>query len=280
MEYLPIEKIKAPDSVKQVAESNQRAAVSVQHTADNEVKYKYLNIDMGLQYSAGMEDMYRNILEMFCKLKDDKKSKIQEAFDNKDWNNYTTFVHALKSTSLSIGGEQTSELAKQLEESGKILIAKSTSELDKQQAEEYINSHHTEAMELYDKLVEEGRQYLNGEVSDVSTSTETKSEFEYNSECEAESESGTEQELEEEADTQAALDLDFMLNIQEAFDDEDWAKYSELLQGITIDNNAIKQIKMLCQMITSDLTTDTEKEEAINYIKEHHADVMEAVAEE
>ena len=272
MDYLPIEKIKAPDTAQQVADSNKQAAGSIQQTEGNAEEYKYLNIDVGLQYSAGMEDMYRNILEMFCKLKDDKKAKIQEAFDNGDWENYTTFVHALKSTSLSIGGEQTSALAKQLEESGKILIAKSTSELDKHEAEEYIKAHNAEAMELYDKLVEEGRKYLNLQVEyNIQTSTQSAEDIVQPS---------TELTVDEEEQTEGDSDLEFMINLQEAFENEDWAKYSSLLQGITQNFDELKQIKMLCQMITSDLTTDEEKSEAIKYIKEHHNNIIEAVAKE
>ncbi|MBR1858147.1 MAG: Hpt domain-containing protein, partial [Selenomonadaceae bacterium] len=103
---------------------------------------------------------YKNILIMFCNLKNEKQIKMQEAFDNEDWQNYTTLVHALKSTALSIGGEKTSEAAKQLELAGKMIISGATSELEKQQGTEYIKEHHDEAMELYDKLVEDGRKLI------------------------------------------------------------------------------------------------------------------------
>ena len=154
MEYLPIDKLHAPTKDNKELVGQSENDPSVQN------HYEYLNVEIGLQYSAGMEDMYKEILTMFCNLKEEKKSKIQETFDNEDWNNYTTLVHALKSTSLSIGGEKTSEAAKQLEMAGKIIISDLTSELEKQQSEEYIKTHHFEAMELYDKLVEEGRKYL------------------------------------------------------------------------------------------------------------------------
>ena len=105
--------------------------------------------------------MLKNFIEIFCSLKDGNKEKIQKALDSENWNNYTIFLHALKSTSLSIGGEQTSNLAKKLEAEGDILRDNDSSESDKQKAEAYIKIHHDEAMELYDKLVEEGRRYLN-----------------------------------------------------------------------------------------------------------------------
>ena len=166
----------------------------------------------------------------------------------------------MKSTSLSIGGEKTSEAAKQLEESGKILIAKSTSELDKHEAEEYINTHNAEAMELYDKLVEEGWRYLS-----------LKSEN--NTHQLTESAVVEEEEIYKDKDD----DMEFMINLQKSFENEDWAKYSELVQEIQAD---IKQARMACQVITSELTTDSEKSVAIKYIKEHHYNIMETVAKE
>ena len=154
MEYLPIDKLHAP------TKDNEELVVQSENDLSVQNHYEYLNVEIGLQYSAGMEDMYKEILTMFCNLKEEKKSKIQETFDNEDWNNYTTLVHALKSTSLSIGGEKTSELAKQLELAGKMCISELTSELEKIEGEKYIKEHHAETMESYDKLVDEGKRYL------------------------------------------------------------------------------------------------------------------------
>ncbi len=120
-----------------------------------------MNIDMGLKYSDGMEDLFRSVVEIFCKLKDEKKEKIQRAFESGNWKDYTIFVHALKSTALSIGGEQTAKIAKELEMAGNVLRDANSAESDKREAESFIKAHHAEAMELYDKLVEEGNRYLN-----------------------------------------------------------------------------------------------------------------------
>ena len=268
-EYLPKNLLQEPPEESEAAVSTPTANYPPPPPAYNTpvpsspstAAYSLLNPALGLQYSAGMEDMYRNVLEMFCKLKDEKKAKIQEAFDKKDWNNYTTFVHALKSTSLSIGSQQTSELAKKLEESGKILIAKSTSELDKQQAEEFITNHQAEIMELYDKLVEEGRQYLGGDAALEPAAVEVKAE-------------PIPSEPADEDDDDS--DLELLLDLQNAFESEDWAKYAEAIQGISdTDNATFKQVNMACKMVTSDLTSDEEKAEAVKYIKDNHSKIME-----
>ena len=44
---------------------------------------------------------------------------------------------------------------------GNVLRNNNSSEADKHDAENFIKTHHAEAMELYDKLVEEGKRYLN-----------------------------------------------------------------------------------------------------------------------
>ena len=153
MTYLPIEKLHAP--LKNEIEEH------IEDTSEEpSEQFEHLNIEVGLQYSAGMLDMYKNILTMFCNLKDEKKSKMQEAFEAEDWQNYTTYVHALKSTALSIGGEKTSEAAKALETAGKMCISEFTSELEKHEGVEYIKTHHEETMKLYDLLVDEGRKYI------------------------------------------------------------------------------------------------------------------------
>ena len=151
VEYLPLEKIHSP-------ENNSEAKIETKES--KEENYKYLNVELGLDYSAEMEDVYKSILEMFCNLKNEKQKQLNETFENEDWQNYTILIHALKSTSLQIGGEKCSESAKNLEIAGKMIISDSSSELEKHESIEYIQIHHGECMKLYDQLVEEGKRYL------------------------------------------------------------------------------------------------------------------------
>jgi HPt (histidine-containing phosphotransfer) domain-containing protein len=158
MFYLPKEKIEMPS---EKSSENSVETPKIQNEPPETKNYKYLNIAMGLKYSDDMEDIFKSILEIFCDMKDENKEKIQKAFEAEDWKNYTVFVHALKSTALSVGGEQLGELAKNLEMSGKVITDVNSSESDKKTAEEYIKAHHYDAMEIYEKLTEEGKQYLN-----------------------------------------------------------------------------------------------------------------------
>ena len=149
--YLPTEKIKSSaEDDEEISTQNKTASAN----------YKNINAEVGLQYSAGMEDVYKNILETFCNLREEKKNKIQQAFESEDWKNYTILVHALKSTSLQIGGEKLSAAAKELEMSGKVITAEITSETEKQEAQDYINAHHAEVMQMYDEVAEEAAQVI------------------------------------------------------------------------------------------------------------------------
>ena len=147
MKYLPAEKLLSPTQEEKSPPEEKSAATS-----------DLINVEMGLEYSAGMSDLYKDFLLKFAELKPDKMQKLQATFEAQDWKNYTIFVHSLKSTALSIGGEKTSAAAKALEMSGKILTAATSSELEKQQSEELIKKNHATTMQLYDALAEEAER--------------------------------------------------------------------------------------------------------------------------
>ena len=155
MNYLPIEKLHAPKDEGNSTEEKISAEEEI-----STPEWKYINVDLGLEYSAGMADLYKNILETFCDLKEEKQTKLNESFIDEDWKNYTVFIHALKSTSLSLGSEKVSAAAKDLETAGKIITSAITSELEKHEAVEFIKSHHAEAMKLYDELADEAAKVI------------------------------------------------------------------------------------------------------------------------
>ena len=139
LKYLPAEKMNATTD-------NVKPTIQDEHSNLN---YKHMNIATGLEYSNGSEE-----------IRNEKKEKLQAAFDSENWKNYTVFVHGLKSTALSIGGEHLSDLAKNLKTAGNVLRNEKSSDTDKYEVHEFIKSHHAEAMKLYDELVEEGKRYL------------------------------------------------------------------------------------------------------------------------
>lgn len=99
-----------------------------------------VNVELGLDYCAGDEDFYREMLRMFCVQAGDKRAEILSLYESANWADYAIKVHALKSTSLTIGAETLSAQAKELELAGKRGDAA------------YIQEHHSALMRAYEEL--------------------------------------------------------------------------------------------------------------------------------
>lgn len=99
-----------------------------------------VNVELGLDYCAGDEDFYREMLRMFCVQGAEKRAEIASLYENANWADYAVKVHALKSTSLTIGAEALSAQAKELELAGK------------RGDTGYIREHHAVLMDAYEEL--------------------------------------------------------------------------------------------------------------------------------
>ncbi len=99
-----------------------------------------INGDLGLDYCAGDEDFYREMLRLFCVQSAEKREEIVSLYESANWTDYAIKVHALKSTSLTIGAEALSAQAKGLELAGKRGDA------------DYIQEHHDGLLRAYDEL--------------------------------------------------------------------------------------------------------------------------------
>lgn len=101
-----------------------------------------INIQLGLDYCCGEADFYLEMLQMFCPQAADKKAEIIFLYETENWKDYAVKVHALKSTSLTIGAEQLADQAKLLEQAGKARNIK------------YIRHSHPILLRLYDEVCE------------------------------------------------------------------------------------------------------------------------------
>ncbi len=109
-----------------------------------------INLEVGLQYCMNSKSF---LTQMFTTYTDAKRAdKIQAAFEAGDVKNYQILVHALKSTSLSIGAENLSQQAKALE-----LAAKDN-------RVEEIKKNHGDLMANYKKVQEEIQKWLEASV--------------------------------------------------------------------------------------------------------------------
>ena len=101
-------------------------------------KLEGLDVKTGLIYCMNEEDFYIEMLQEYMKA--DKASGMRQFFAAGDWDNYRITVHALKSTSLTIGAVHLSEEAKALEMAAK------------EGDVEFIRSHHDDTLEEYSRL--------------------------------------------------------------------------------------------------------------------------------
>ena len=78
-----------------------------------------IDVAVGMKYSGGDENLYREILSDYMDSIEEKADVIEKAVEEGDLETYTIEVHSLKSTSKSIGAMKLSELALDLEANGK-----------------------------------------------------------------------------------------------------------------------------------------------------------------
>lgn len=172
MKYLPQDKIslsKASDVNKEnhiQIDVHKESQEEIQMQAQMQTEKKeqvvvqalqpYINTELGLQYCMNSMEFYKEMLEMYCDEYEDRAAKLTEALKAEDWEIYTVTVHALKSTSLNIGGEQISKAAKELEAAGKALRASE----QMNESRTFIMEHHDIAMQLYAATVEEAKKIL------------------------------------------------------------------------------------------------------------------------
>lgn len=130
-------------------EVKEKAPVSVQENLQQKETYSQQYTDLppesfdeevGVKY-CGSPQNYIEILKLVSTAGQDERNKIQTLFEAKNWSDYTTLVHALKSTMRSIGVEKLADMAKELEFAGK------------RGDEEYILQHHEEAMLEYGRIL-------------------------------------------------------------------------------------------------------------------------------
>ena len=99
-----------------------------------------VNVETGLNYCDGDGGFYLEMLRLFRGQSDEKRGELVSLYESADWAEYAVKVHALKSTSLTIGAEALSAQAKELEMAGK------------RGDGEYIRAHHAALLRAYEEL--------------------------------------------------------------------------------------------------------------------------------
>ncbi len=147
VEAAPEERPAAPQEASAPAQSAEAVeAEALPETGDGPaIPYDRLvqagvNTEVGLNYCGGEEDFYREMLRLFHGQSQEKRAEIISLYESANWADYAVKVHALKSTSLTIGAEKLSAQAKELEMAGK------RGDVD------FIRAHHSALMRAYEEL--------------------------------------------------------------------------------------------------------------------------------
>ncbi|MBP3621034.1 MAG: response regulator [Lachnospiraceae bacterium] len=82
---------------------------------DNMEDIYNIDIDAGINYCGGMEDLYYEILGDYIDKTKEYKEEINGYYLDENWKEYARISHTLKSTSLTVGVNEFSELAKKHE---------------------------------------------------------------------------------------------------------------------------------------------------------------------
>lgn len=107
-----------------------------------------IDYNTGLMYSGNSKENYIELLNIYAGSGDVYRKSLTAYFEAKDWKNYTIQAHGMKSSSLSIGAKDLSELAKKLEFAGK------------EGKYEIIQEEHANILQLLDDVIKEIQKYL------------------------------------------------------------------------------------------------------------------------
>lgn len=103
-------------------------------------KLEGIDVELGMSYCLDDEDIYAEILMEY--MNSDKTSELNDFFAAKDWKNYQIRIHAVKSTSLTIGAKELSAKALALETACK------------EGREDFILANHDDCMTTYKEILD------------------------------------------------------------------------------------------------------------------------------
>lgn len=106
-----------------------------------------LDHETAMQYCGGMEELYTQILELYCSNYETYAANLEKFCAAQAWDQYRVQIHSVKSNSLNIGAKDMYEKALELEQACK------------EGRGDYVAAHHAEAMQLYDETRKEAQRH-------------------------------------------------------------------------------------------------------------------------
>ncbi len=113
IQYLPEGSYKFVDLSDEGSQADQKDSI-----ADTLGK-KGFNVRAALTYCMNDEEFFIELLETFVKSEPEKRESISRFYNEKNWTDYSTYVHALKSSARTIGADKLSKMALDQENASK-----------------------------------------------------------------------------------------------------------------------------------------------------------------
>jgi len=129
------------EDASETEHSEKAEPVSQPVTFRGKLKAANIDIETGLHYCGGDLDFYKTLLLQIATEAKDKIRSLTQFYDKKAWKDYEIIIHAVKSTTKTVGAMSVSEDALKLE--------KAATEGD----EEYISANHERVLESYKTLI-------------------------------------------------------------------------------------------------------------------------------
>ncbi|MCR4909028.1 MAG: response regulator [Lachnospiraceae bacterium] len=139
-----LKRILPPERIQYILKGTSRLSDSLDGADENELTNlaeSGINVVGGMGYCSGDKAFYLELIEKFAHDAPQKRKELCDFFAERDWHDYRIRVHALKSTSRTVGADLLSEAAADLEGAAK------------EENASYILGHHDTMIALYDKAV-------------------------------------------------------------------------------------------------------------------------------
>ncbi len=114
----------------------------------------YISKESGMSFFGNNEKLYFDLVKTYADISTQKMEEIKMAYERENWGDYTTFIHALKSSSKNIGALTVYDLARRVEAAGHQM----ENEKNREYSLEFIHKNHDELMHLYDETVKTARE--------------------------------------------------------------------------------------------------------------------------
>lgn len=131
--YLPKEKV----LLNRSASADKEAKATVLPAEYDLLKENGIDSSIGLKYCNNDWDFYKSILNDFVISYRQRSEKLEKLYEEKNWNDYGTIVHSLKSASKTIGEIKLSEISRALEKAAD------------EQDTDFISNNHDQMIQMY-----------------------------------------------------------------------------------------------------------------------------------